>query len=208
MDKIANFIVVGGPIAVGKSTLVNGLGFPVVTELDGQDELQEILLENTYSRERVPGEIIEMFFLEKRKQKYMKYSNTLVTHVFDRSIIESYWFAKEKLSEQSFKHFEQLFNAEVEELFASMGKPKLYIFLTYNWDIFYERLMKRNRGQEIRNFETNIEFFKHHVESYAPNMVKMMEKYGMNYRVIDTTHMTIDEVLAKAKSYVDEVQNG
>lgn len=207
MDRIANFIVVGGPIAVGKSTLVKGLGFPKVDELDDNDSLQEVLLENTYSRKRVPAEIIEMFFLEKRKEKYQKFSNTLVTHVFDRSIIETYLFAKEKLSERSFEHFEVLFEAEVAELFREYGKPKLYIFLTYDWDTFYDRLVKRSRGQEMRNFTSNIDFFQHHVQTYAPEMVKMMEKYELNYKVIDTTHLTPDEVLSIAKQYVDEVQN-
>lgn len=208
MDKVANFIVVGGPIAVGKSTLVKGLGFPKVDELDENDQLQEVLLENTYSRTRVSDEIIEMFFLEKRKEKYQNYSNTLLTHVFDRSIIESYLFAKEKLSPKSFKHFEVLFEAEVKELFEKYGKPKLYIFLSYDWETFYDRLTKRSRGQEMRNFTANIEFFKHHVKTYTTEMIKMMERYGLNYRVIDTTHMDADKVLATAKQYVDEVQNG
>ena len=43
--KSANLVVVGGPISVGKSSLVNSLNMPQVPEIDETDELQNILQE-------------------------------------------------------------------------------------------------------------------------------------------------------------------
>lgn len=206
MEKLANIIVVGGTSAVGKSTLVESLGLPKIDEHDLSDPLQEAMLENTYSHTRIALEVIEFYFLERRKDLYQKFSNTLVTHIFDRSIIETYIFAQYKLSEKSMKHFTDLFDAEVRDLFEEFGKPKLYLILTCSWDAFYERIMKRARGQEVGNFAKNAEFWRLHVETYEKDSIRLMEQFGINYKVIDTTNMTPEQVLETAQKYIAEVE--
>lgn len=205
MEKFANFIAVGGPIAVGKSTLLENLDLPKVDEMDFAEPLSAILLENTYSKKRVHSLVIELFFLQMRKQKYEEYANTLTTYSFDRTIFESYLFARQVLDDKQFGWFEKLFDAEVRELLENHGKPRLYIILTCDWERFYERFINRGREAELANFHANINFFKEHVEFYSKNMIEMMKKYGINYVVIDTNNKSITEVAAEAKKYAEEV---
>ena len=191
----ANFIVVGGPISVGKSTLVNSLPFVQVPELDNDDEILMLLLENTYSKERVSAEVIETYFLELRKKKYLDFSNSLTTHVFDRSIFESLWFAKGNMSAESFKHFEKLWESEILELIKEHGKPKMYVLLTMNWESFKTRLFDRGREVEVKNFQINEEFFKQHISEYEKHMIGVFEKFGINYVNIKTDNKSAKEVL-------------
>ncbi len=57
--KYANLIVVGGPVAVGKSTLVSSLGYPYVDELIEGNVVQEEILKGTYSGNRVSPEVVQ-----------------------------------------------------------------------------------------------------------------------------------------------------
>ncbi|MCK5807155.1 MAG: deoxynucleoside kinase, partial [Mycoplasmataceae bacterium] len=113
--KKANLIIIGGPISAGKSTLAQRLGFPQTPELDENDILQKLFLEYTYNKERVAPEVIEFYFMKKREENYAKYANTLQTHVLDRSIFESLWFARENLEEKSFKYFYKVWKSFIED---------------------------------------------------------------------------------------------
>ena len=203
----ANFLVVGGPISAGKSTLVESLDFPQINELDDSNEIQMLLLENTYEKGRVAPEVIEHYFLEIRKDKYSTYANTLQTHVFDRSIFESLWFAKGNMSEKSFKHFKNLWKKEIEELIEEAGKPKLYILLTMEWDTFKERLFKRGRSVEVRNFRENEDFFRRHIEEYEEHMIEVFNMFDINYRKIATDNLNQEEVLIEANKIIREAIN-
>ena len=191
----ANFIVVGGPISVGKSTLVTTLPFIQVPELDNDDEILMLLLENTYSKERVSAEVIETYFLELRKQKYIDFSNSLTTHVFDRSIFESLWFAKGNMDSKSYKHFERLWEKEIIDLIKEYGKPKIYILLTMNWDTFKKRLFERGREVEVKNFQANEEFFKKHIKEYEDHMISVFKKFELKYINIKTDNKSAEDVL-------------
>lgn len=203
----ANFLVVGGPISVGKSTLVNSLPFPSINELDESDELQMLLLENTYKKGRVAPEVIEDYFLEVRKNKYIEFSNTLQTYVFDRSIFETLWFARGNMSDKSFEHFKRLWKAEIDELIEEYGKPGLYILLTMNWDTFKERLFNRGREVEVKNFKDNETFFKQHIAEYEEHMTEVFEMFDLNYVKIATDNLNSEQVAEKAMEAIKEVFN-
>ena len=104
----ANFFVIGGPISVGKSTLVNSLGFPQVQELDEMNRVQDYILNTTYKKNKSSNEIVEFYFLQMRKRKYEQFSNKLLVRVFDRSIFESLWFAKINLKSNEFTRFKKI----------------------------------------------------------------------------------------------------
>lgn len=204
----ANFIAVGGPISVGKSTLVEKLPFPMVSELEKGDELQEILLENTYKKGRVPAEVIEQYFLQLRKKRYEEFSQTLQTYVFDRSIFESLWFAKQNMNEKSYTYFEKLWKSEIDDLIKNHGKPQLYILLTMNWDTFKNRLFTRGRDVEVINFSANEEFFRMHVNEYERHMIDVFDMFGIDYLKIDTDNLNAQQVYEVAIKRVNEVLNG
>ena len=190
-----NLIVVGGPISVGKSTVVQTLPYIPVSELDDDNELQMILLEQTYDKGRVAPEVIESFFLINRSNKYKEFSKKTKAHVLDRSIFESLWFAKGNMNKKSFDHFETLWNAEINDLIKNYGKPKIYILLTMNWKTFKQRLFTRGRNVEIKNFKNNKVFFKKHINEYEKHMICVFEKFGIKYAKVHTDKMNQDQVL-------------
>lgn len=206
--KKANLIIIGGPISAGKSTLAQRLGFPQTPELDENDILQKLFLEYTYNKERVAPEVIEFYFMKKREENYAKYANTLQTHVLDRSIFESLWFARENLEEKSFKYFYKVWKSFIEDLMEQYGKPKLYIILLISWDTFKDRIFERGREVEVKNFHANKEFFKHHIETYETHMREVFELFDINHKFIDTNNKTQDEVLEISNEYVKEVVDG
>lgn len=192
--KTNNSIIIGGPIAVGKSTLASALPFPSIPELDENNKILDLILEGTYKKDRVSPEVIEFFFLEMRKQKYLQYSNTLTTHIFDRSILDSVWFAEQNMSKSQFKHFRTYWKNEVLDLFKEHGKPMLYILLTLDWDTFKERIYKRNRDVEIKNFLNNENFFQKHVKEYEKHIISILNEFEVSYIIIDTRNIDADEV--------------
>ena len=195
-------IIVGGPISAGKSTLVNSLDFPKVPELDPNDSLQKIMLKYTYEKQRVAPEVIELFFLEKRWNIYRHYSKKNKIYVLDRSIFESLWFAKENLNKSSYDHFKKLWEKELAELLKRYGKPQLYILLLLNWSNFKDRIFKRGRTVEINNFEKNKSFFKKHIKEYEEFMIKIFERFQINYYKIDANKNSIEEVHKMAREQV------
>ena len=203
--KYANLIVVGGPISVGKSTLVNSLGLPQVQELDKDDKLQALLLEMFYEKGRFSPELIELYFLQNRVKKYAEHSNLLQTHVLDRSILESLWFAKGTLTKRGYEHFENLWVKEVNRIFEEYGKPKLYILLTMNWETFKTRIFTRGRDVEVKNFYENEEYFKKHIIEYEEWMLNVFKKFDVNFIKIETDKLNADEVNEIALKYVKEV---
>lgn len=203
----ANLIVIGGPISVGKSTLISSLGYPQVPELDESDLVQMLLLENTYKKGRVAPEVIEHYFLQVRKEKYIKYSNSLQTHILDRSIFESLWFAKGNMNHKSFFHFKKLWKNEIIGLINEVGKPKLYILLTMSWEVFKERFFSRGREVEIKNFNENEEFFKKHIAEYEKHMIEVFELFDIEYKKINTDNLTTKQVKEDTIQKINEVLN-
>ena len=203
----ANLIVVGGPISVGKSTLVSSLPFPQVPEIDEDDKLQLMILEETYKKGRVSPEVIELYFLVERIKKYKKFSNTLTTHILDRSIFESLWFAKGNMNKKSYDRFYILWEKEIIDMINEFGKPKIYILLTMEWETFKERIFKRGRDVEVKNFNENEEFFKRHIVEYEEHMTEVFEKFNINYVKIATDKLSAEEVLDKTQQAIKEGAN-
>lgn len=187
--KLANLIVVGGPISVGKSTLVDSLGLPQVQELDDDDKLQNLLLEMLYKKERMAPELIELYFLQNRVKKYQVHSALLQTHVLDRSILESLWFARGTLTPRGYELFSRLWEKEVTKLFEEYGRPKLYILLTMNWETFKKRIFARGREVEVKNFHENEEYFRQHIVEYEEWMINVFKKFDVNYVKIETDEL-------------------
>ncbi len=93
MEKFANVIVVGGPIAAGKSSLVGALPFIPVQELDPNDELQKLLLAKLYEGDEIAAQVFQLDMMLSRFDKYKKVANLKEIHVFDRMIFEDKLFA-------------------------------------------------------------------------------------------------------------------
>ncbi len=195
MIKDANCIVIGGPIAVGKSSLVANLPFIGVQELYYNDKFQNILLRKLYEGDKIASQLLQFDMMLSRFERYKSLSNTPKLHVFDRSIFEDAIFAKFFLKDKNTKvYYESIWKDRINELINKLGRPKLYIYLDCSWATFQKRLFNRNREVEIKNFVENEDYFKKLLRIYKQQMLLMFKKYKLNYLVINTNHKTQDIV--------------
>ncbi len=205
--KKANAIIVGGTTAVGKSSLVGGLPFNSIQELDPNDELQHILLEKMYSGDPIASQIFQLDMILTRMDKYRENSkNQDETYIYDRFIFEDFLFAKPLLSENknAWNYYKNIWNDLVDELINEIGKPQLYIILTCSWEEFKERLHTRKRPPEIERFKSDPDHFKTSFDSYVPNTKALLEKYEIDYLVFDTSGLTQLEVLDQVGKILKE----
>ncbi|WP_127942847.1 MULTISPECIES: deoxynucleoside kinase [unclassified Mycoplasma] len=202
--KLANFIVIGGPIAAGKTTLTESLPFDFVSEIDEDDPILKILLEASYSKKNVHPEVIEFYFLKLRKMKYENHARSRKMHVLDRSILEAPIFARNTLPKASFAYWYDLWCAEVQELVRKFGVPKLYILLTLNFRTFEKRVLSRGRSAELKHFQSNQGFFRKVLDQYDEFMQDIFLKLKINYHRINTNQKSLEEVRKEALELVEK----
>ncbi|MCP4337275.1 MAG: deoxynucleoside kinase [Mycoplasma sp.] len=205
MEK-SKAIIVGGPVAVGKSTLVGGLPFNAVQELDPNDELQRITLQKMYEGDKIAAQIFQLDMILTRMDKYRKFSKEKIRSVYDRFIFEDYFFAEKLLSdnEHAWNYYKNIWNDLVDEIINKIGKPEIYIILTCSWENFKKRILLRNRPSEIEQFKNNPEQFKEIFMDYDLKLSKKLEKYDIDYLIINTDDVEPLELLEKVKIILAE----
>lgn len=195
MAKNANCIVVGGPIAVGKSLLVDNLPFVGVQELYYDDKFQDILLSKIYQGDKLAGELLQFDMMLFRFERYKSLANQAKLHVFDRSIFEDDLFARFFLKNKATKTFyKSIWKDKINFTINKIGKPKLYIYLDCSWSVFKRRLFERNRLIETENFAINEQYFKKLLKSYRGYMMNIFKKYKLNYFIVNTNHKSAEKV--------------
>ena len=207
--KIANNIVIGGMIALGKTTLsqyLHSIIKPsnVIFELHEDDKLMSYLLEKMYERnnDKLYGSLFQHYFILNRFENYKKNANNKDLTIFDRSIFEDWLFARENINNPSiFNFYNSLWESICNEVNYLLGVPKLYVILDANWEVFKERLFLRNRKVETDNFNKNEDYFKHLHKIYKQFLVDVCCKYGINYLVVDACLSTEKQ----AKIIIDEL---
>jgi len=206
MEKYSNSIVVGGPIAVGKSTLVASLPFIPVQELNENDELSNLLLSKMYEGDMIAAQVFQLDLLLARFDKYKSMANDKNMHVFDRSIFEDRFFAKKLLTnyQNIWNYYDAIWHDKVEEMIDEVGLPKLYIYLQADWDTFKERVFKRGREAEIKNFEKNEEYFRNLIVEYPKLMNELFNKYNIPHVIIETKNKNRQEVYEEVMSILKE----
>lgn len=210
-QKEANAIAIGGMISAGKSTIVKTLvkkyGFEPVYELSNDpNDLMNILLDKMYQREIIAESVCQLQFLLNRFERYkacILTSENPAIKVLDRTIFEDRLFAFHNMLDQPtiYEYYEKLWRDQVNQLIYDIGTPKLYIILKLDWDHFLERLYKRNRAVEIKNFKENETYFKLLNKGYVEYLTSVCAAYRIPYLVIDVNDKTIEqemEIIDKA----------
>ena len=204
MRKEANLIIVGGTIAAGKSTLVEGIalrkGFEPVPELRDGDKVQEIILNKLYEGTRIHKATVQYYFIANRYRQYKEHSTGLVTSILDRGLWEDWFFALLLMNDEpkSYKHYISLWKTTIKKILDLYGYPKAYIYAKIDWENFKKRIFNRGREAEIKNFSANKEYFRNLLNLYINDFISILNEWGIDPIVIDTAQLNKEEVLEQA----------
>ncbi|NQZ65628.1 MAG: deoxynucleoside kinase [Mycoplasmatales bacterium] len=201
MRKEANLIIIGGTIAAGKSTLVDGIskrrGYYPVPELREGDEVQEIILKKLYEGKRIHNATIQFYFIANRYKQYKDESGGMITSILDRGIWEDWFFALLLMANEkrSYEHFKFLWKTTIKKILDIYGYPKAYIYTKVGWENFKERVFLRNRNAEVANFSQNEEYFRKLLNEYNNNFESLLKEWDIEPIIIDTNNINKDQVL-------------
>jgi deoxyadenosine/deoxycytidine kinase len=158
-----NFIVVEGPIGVGKTTLARKLAESYGSELllEGADE--NPFLEQFYQAPEQAAFQTQLFFLFQRAKQLQEIRQTDLfqpVRVADFIMEKDRLFAQVTLSNEEYKLYEQVY----EHVTIDAPIPDLVVYLQAPVDILQKRVNKRDRNYER---QLSMKYLEKLVEKYT-----------------------------------------
>ena len=141
------YIVVEGPIGVGKTSLARRLGASLSAELVLEQASENPFLERFYRNPRAGAFPAQLYFLFQRAQQLaaLKQQDLFApVRVAEYLIEKDKLFAKVTLEEAEYSLYEQ----ESAKLEIQAPKPDLVIYLQAPVDVLLERIARRGIGYE------------------------------------------------------------
>jgi deoxyguanosine kinase len=142
-----NYIVIEGPLGVGKTSLALKLADELNAEILLEDVEENPFLLKFYQNPKKYSFQTQVFFLLRRYQQSTRigqmglFKRTVISdYLFDKDMI----FAKANLDDNEFWLYEQLFHL----LRKRIAPPDLTIFLQATTDVLMERIKRRDRKYE------------------------------------------------------------
>ena len=142
-----HYIVIEGPLGVGKTSLALKLAEKVNAETLLEDAEENPFLRKFYQNPKKYSFQAQIFFLLRRYQRALDITQM---DLFKRTMISDYLFDKDRifaranLDDDEFWLYEQLFQL----LRKRITPPDLVIFLQATTDVLVERLKKRDKKYE------------------------------------------------------------
>ncbi len=163
MDNKPRFIVVEGPVGVGKTTLAKRLSESFNTELllEGADE--NPFLNHFYENKKNVAFQTQLFFLFQRAQQMQDLKQADMfrpVHVADFIMEKDRLFAELTLDEEEYKLYQQVY----QHLVIDAPIPDLVIYLQAPVDVLRKRISRRGRNYER---SMNNDYLHRLNESYA-----------------------------------------
>lgn len=162
-ERKPGFIVVEGPVGVGKTTLAKRLAESFNTDLllEGADE--NPFLNKFYENKKNVAFQTQLFFLFQRAQQMQDLRQADMfrpVHVADFIMEKDRLFAELTLDEEEFKLYEQVY----QHLTIDAPEPDLVIYLQAPVDVLRKRISSRGRDYER---SMNTDYLNRLNESYA-----------------------------------------
>ena len=186
MNEKYKFIVVEGPIGVGKTTLARKLANNLNSELLLEKFLENPFLEKFYKDIDKYALSTQLHFLLQRKADLSKLDSVgsnNKNYVSDYFINKDKLFAKTVLSRNEFELYTKIFHA----LNITIPKPDLIIYLQAEPDILLERIKLRGNG-----FEKNI------TKDYLQSITDAYTQFFYSYKdspllIINTSRVDVNK---------------
>ena len=141
------FIVVEGPIGVGKTSLARRLGASLSADVVLEQAAENPFLERFYRNPRTAAFPTQLYFLFQRAQQIasLKQQDLFsAVRVADYLLEKDRLFARVTLDEEEFALYDQV----SAKLAIEAPKPDLVIYLQAPVDVLLERIAKRGIGYE------------------------------------------------------------
>lgn len=163
MKSELDFIVVEGPIGVGKTTLAKRLAESFGSDLLLEDADENPFLERFYQDPRSAALQTQLFFLFQRARQLQELRQTDMfrpVRIADFIMEKDKLFAQMTLDEEEYKLYEQVY----AHVTLDAPTPDLVIYLQAPVEVLKKRVNKRGRAYEKRMDE---EYLERIVESYT-----------------------------------------
>ncbi|AWX69844.1 deoxynucleoside kinase [Mycoplasmopsis anatis] len=211
-------IGISGMISSGKSTLTSklvnfyGEHCLFLNEYEHDDEVFNTFLKWLYDRKNNIGLGFQTYVIENHLARVngINYRFNLLgmdknkEYIFlDRFCLEHYIFALVNLKTSQQKVW-LAYQKAFEAMVSNEQLPELVIYLDISFETFKQRIMQRGREVEINNFEINKEYFNELHSTYKTMFLKLIEKYKLTCKIINTNNMNEDEVFKEAAKLIEE----
>ena len=147
--KASRYIVVEGPIGVGKTTLARLLAEEFTARAILEQVEENPFLRKFYEEPKLYAFQAQLFFLLSR---YRQQCQLAQQDLFNQNTVADYLFAKDQIFAQTNLDGDELtlYRQLFKLLDARLPKPDLVVYLQARSDVLMERLRKRDREYERR----------------------------------------------------------
>jgi len=198
-----NFIVVEGPIGVGKTTLAKKLAVSYGSELllEGADE--NPFLEQFYQNPEQAAFQTQLFFLFQRAKQLQEIRQTDMfqpVRVADFIMEKDRLFAEVTLTNEEYKLYEQVY----EHVTIDAPIPDLVIYLQAPVDVLQKRVNKRDRNYErqlsMKYLEKLVDKYTNFFYNYVATPLLIVNAAEINFAENDQDYNLLLEQINRVTS--------
>ena len=191
---MGRYIVIEGPIAVGKTTFTSRLAEALGARVVLEESEENPFLRRFYENPEKYAFATQIFFLMNR---YRQQQELAQHELFDQGVVCDYLFAKDEifarlnLDDAEYALYQQIYRM----LDARLPRPDLVVYLEARSEVLWKRLQRRDRPYERRlapaYLERVAEAYRQYFHHYTDSPLLVVESSAIDFveRPDDFAHL-------------------